>query len=338
MSLLSVRDLQVSFPTAAGTVHAVRDVSFEIQPGETVGLVGESGCGKSTLGRAIMRLVPSAAGQIVLNSRDLTLMSQHMMRPLRPLMQMIFQDPYGSINPRHSIGKTIGQPLALAGWERARIEARVQELLRQVGLPATAAERFPHEFSGGQRQRIGIARALALHPKLLICDEPVSALDVSVRAQIINLLKDLQAELGVSYLFISHDLSVVQHVCDRVLVMYLGRIVESGDTATLWSRCAHPYTQALLGSAPVADPAARHGRRQGILQGELPSPLNPPPGCAFSTRCPRAQERCRQEQPALRQLPDGQQVACHFDLHSHPAAPVGHVDVADDASAFAALA
>jgi peptide/nickel transport system ATP-binding protein len=317
MSLLSVRDLKVSFPTGAGVVQAVRDVSFEIAPGETVGLVGESGCGKSTLGRAIMRLVPSAGGQIVLQGHDLTLMSQPALKPLRPLMQMIFQDPYGSINPRHAVGRIIGQPLSLAGWSSDRIRARVTDLLNQVGMPASAAERFPHEFSGGQRQRIGIARALALHPKLLICDEPVSALDVSVRAQIINLLKDLQRDLGVSYLFISHDLSVVKHVADRVLVMYLGRLVETGDTDTLWRASAHPYTRALLASAPVADPRMRSART--VLQGELPSPLSPPVGCAFSSRCPHARPRCSEDQPALRTLSGGHLVACHFDLSTHHA-------------------
>ena len=314
VSLLSVRELKVSFPTDAGLVQAVRDVSFEIHGGETVGLVGESGCGKSTLGRALMRLVPSAGGQIVLQGHDLTLMSVNKLRPLRPLMQMIFQDPYGSINPRNAVGKTIGQPLSLAGWTSERINQRVGELLLQVGLPASAAQRFPHEFSGGQRQRIGIARALALHPQLLICDEPVSALDVSVRAQIINLLRDLQRDLGVAYLFISHDLSVVRHVCDRVLVMYLGRLVEVGDTETLWRRPAHPYTRALLSAAPIADPRQRAIRRREVLQGELPSPLRPPSGCVFRSRCQFAQPRCSSEQPELRQLAGGQQVACHFDL------------------------
>jgi peptide/nickel transport system ATP-binding protein len=317
MSLLSVRDLKVTFPTSGGELQAVRGVSLDIAAGEKVGLVGESGCGKSTLGRAIMRLVPVAEGEIRLQGTDLTAMSPRQLRPLRPLMQMIFQDPYGSINPRHSVGTTIGQPLSLAGWDRGRIAARVAELMGQVGLPAAVAGRYPHEFSGGQRQRIGIARALALHPKLLICDEPVSALDVSVRAQIINLLDDLQKELGVAYLFISHDLSVVQHFSDRVLVMYLGRLVETGDTETLWRASAHPYTRALLKSAPVADPRRPRPTAADLLQGELPNPLSPPPGCPFSSRCGYVQARCLQEVPELRPIAEGHQVACHFDLVTH---------------------
>jgi oligopeptide/dipeptide ABC transporter ATP-binding protein len=318
-NVLSVEGLEVTFRTSGGELRAVRDVSLAVVAGEKVGLVGESGCGKSTLGRAIMRLVPLSGGRIVLQGRDITDLSPRELRPLRPLMQMIFQDPYGSINPRHSVGKSIGQPLHLAGWKRSQIEPRVRGLLGQVGLSAAAADRYPHEFSGGQRQRIGIARALALNPKLLICDEPVSALDVSIRAQIINLLDDLKRELNVSYLFISHDLSVMRHFADRVLVMYLGRLVETGPTETLWQHSAHPYTRALLASAPSATPRRERPAGRELLQGELPDPLNPPPGCAFSSRCAYVQPRCHAEMPQLRPVAAGRhEVACHFDLFPQP--------------------
>jgi len=300
----------------------VRGVSLDIAAGETVGLVGESGCGKSTLGKAIMRLTPASSGQVMVDGHDVTQLSPRRLRPLRSLMQMVFQDPHGSLNPRHRVGKIVGQPMSVAGRPRREIDARVQELLAKVGLPPSAAARFPHEFSGGQRQRIGIARALALQPRLLICDEPVSALDVSVRAQIINLLQDLQAELGVSYLFISHDLAVVRHVCDRLLVMYLGQVVESGPTEAIWARPTHPYTRLLLAASPVADPRLRQSRPEALLRGELPNPLSPPSGCAFRTRCPHAAPRCAAEAPVLRTLADGRQLACHFDLPPVAAAPV----------------
>jgi peptide/nickel transport system ATP-binding protein len=323
MSLLSVLSLCVSFPTSRGVVHAVDDVSLEVAAGETVGLVGESGCGKSTLGKAVIRLVPSHNGQIIVDGTDITNLTPRALKPIRPKVQMIFQDPYGSLNPRHTVGQIIGQPLSVAGWSRADIRSRVIALMDQVSLPREAAQRYPHEFSGGQRQRIGIARALALRPKVLICDEPVSALDVSVRAQVINLLKDLQDATGVSYLFISHDLSVVEHVSDRLLVMYLGRIVESGRSEEIWQRPAHPYTRALLAAAPVANPKLARSRIKAVLEGELPSPLDPPPGCAFNTRCPLVQARCRSERPQLRTLPGGRKVACHYDLleHAAPAKP-----------------
>jgi oligopeptide/dipeptide ABC transporter ATP-binding protein len=321
MSLLSVRELRVSYPTPGGVVQAVRGVSLDISAGETVGLVGESGCGKSTLGKAIMRLIPAASGSVVVDGHDLTRLSPRRLRPFRALMQMVFQDPHGSLNPRHRVGKIIGQPMSVAGRPRREIEARVQELLAKVGLPPVAATRFAHEFSGGQRQRIGIARALALQPRLLICDEPVSALDVSVRAQIINLLQDLQAELGVSYLFISHDLAMVRHVCDRLLVMYLGQVVESGPTEAIWAQPAHPYTRLLLAASPVADPRLRRSRAEALSTGELPNPLSPPSGCAFRTRCPHAAPRCATEAPTLRSLPDGRALACHFDLPPAAAAP-----------------
>jgi peptide/nickel transport system ATP-binding protein len=314
MPLLSVLSLCVQYQTAQGTVRAVDDVSFELEAGETLGLVGESGCGKSTLGKAIMRLVPSSDGVVVLDGQDITRMPNAELKSVRKNMQMIFQDPYGSLNPRHDVGTIVGQPLSVAGWSRKDIRDRVAELLRQVGLSADAARRYPHEFSGGQRQRVGIARALALRPKVIICDEPVSALDVSVRAQVINLLQDLQQQTGVSYLFISHDLSVVEHVSDRLIVMYLGRIVESGRGAEVWEQPAHPYTLALLTAAPVADPKLARSRTKNLLQGELPSPLNPPPGCSFHVRCPMARERCRQERPVLRNVSGGRMVACHYDL------------------------
>jgi oligopeptide/dipeptide ABC transporter ATP-binding protein len=319
MALLSVLSLCVQYQTGQGTVRAVDDVSFELEAGKTIGLVGESGCGKSTLGKAVMRLVPSTDGRIVLDGKDISRMQGAELKAMRKSMQMIFQDPYASLNPRHDIGTSIGQPLSVAGWSRRDIRDRVSELLEQVGLPQDAARRYPHEFSGGQRQRIGIARALALRPKIIICDEPVSALDVSVRAQVINLLDDLQQQTGVSFLFISHDLSVVEHVSDRLIVMYLGRIVESGRGDDIWERPAHPYTAALLAAAPVADPKLARSRHKSVLQGELPSPLNPPPGCSFHLRCPMAQERCRQERPILRSVSGERMVACHYDLLEQPA-------------------
>ncbi len=319
MSLLSVHSLCVQYQSARGIVRAVDDVSFDLDAGETVGLVGESGCGKSTLGKAIMRLVPSCDGLIILDGQNLTEMQNRALNVARRNIQMMFQDPYSSLNPRHDVGTIIGQPLSIAGWSRRDIRDRVAELMRQVGLPAEAVQRYPHEFSGGQRQRIGIARALALSPKVIICDEPVSALDVSVRAQVINLLKDLQQATGVSYLFISHDLSVVEYISDRLIVMYLGRIVESGRSEDIWQQPAHPYTYALLAAAPVADPRLARSRTKSVLQGELPSPLNPPPGCSFNTRCPMARERCRQERPVLRSVAGGRMVACHYDLLEQPA-------------------
>ncbi|MGL4287075.1 MAG: ABC transporter ATP-binding protein [Phreatobacter sp.] len=322
MSLLSVRELSVAFPTPRGVVQAVRDVSLEVNPGETVGLVGESGCGKSTLGKAIMRLAPIAGGTISVEGRHITTLDARALKPLRPHVQMIFQDPYSSLNPRHQVGKIIAQPLIVAGRPRAEIRQRVAAVMAKVGLPESAAGRYPHEFSGGQRQRVGIARALVLNPKVLICDEPVSALDVSVRAQVINLLQDLQREFGVSYLFISHDLSVVEHIADRLMVMYLGRIVESGPAAEIFAAPAHPYTRALIEAAPVGDPRLARTRRRQILEGELPSPLDPPAGCAFHTRCPLAQAICRERAPRLDRRGPGRAVACHFDIATPIEGPV----------------
>lgn len=310
-TLLEAENLSVRYPGKAGWVHAVSEVSLELRAGETLGLVGESGCGKSTLGKALMRLIP-AQGALRLNGSDVLGVEGRKLLPFRRQVQMMFQDPQGSLNPRQRIGTSIARPLQVAGWSRSAIAARVSELLEEVGLPASAATRFPHEFSGGQRQRIGIARALALEPGIVICDEPVSALDVSVRAQVINLMRDIQQRSQVAYLFISHDLSVVEYIAHRVLVMYLGRVVESGPTAQIWASPAHPYTRALLAAAPVADP--RHSRSDALLEGELPSPLSPPPGCAFHTRCPYAQAICRQQRPALQALSPERQVACHFSL------------------------
>ena len=309
MSLVSIENVSTRF----GQVRAVSEVSLDITPGETLGLVGESGCGKSTLGRTILRLVDPAGGRITFEGKDITAMPQRALRPMRRQMQMIFQDPYASLNPRMSVGDAIAEPLEIHGLAKTKSErlARVQELLAKVGLRGDAATRYPHEFSGGQRQRIGIARALACKPKFIVCDEPISALDVSIQAQIVNLLEDLQAEQGLTYLFISHDLKVVQHICDRVAVMYLGRIVELAEAKTLYRAPKHPYTQALLSAVPRIDPKAR--RERIILQGDVPSPLAPPPGCPFHPRCPvqNKPEACFKELPKLRVLSNGSRAACH---------------------------
>ncbi|HZQ01618.1 MAG TPA: oligopeptide/dipeptide ABC transporter ATP-binding protein [Reyranella sp.] len=310
--LLSLRDVHVRFNTAAGVVQAVSGVSLDIATGETLGLVGESGCGKSTLGKAILRLVPLAAGEIRVEGTDIAPLDRERLNEMRRKVQMIFQDPYGSLNPRSTVGRSVAQPLVVAGWKPDAIAERVDTLLGWVGLPADTKQRFPHEFSGGQRQRIGIARALALSPRLIICDEPVSALDVSVRAQVINLLEDLKRQLGMSYLFISHDLSVVEHIADRVAVMYLGSIMEAGGRDQIWRRPQHPYTKALLEAAPVANPKLARTRKRSVLQGELPSPIDPPAGCPFQSRCPMAQERCRLDKPVLRPISTGALAACHF--------------------------
>jgi oligopeptide/dipeptide ABC transporter ATP-binding protein len=312
MSLLSLSDVHVRFNTAAGVVRAVSGVSLDLAVGETLGLVGESGCGKSTLGKAIMRLVPVASGAVVVDGVDIAPLDGAALTAMRRKVQMIFQDPYGSLNPRSTVGRSVAQPMVIAGWKPEATAERVDTLLGWVGLPDDAKQRYPHEFSGGQRQRIGIARALALSPKLIICDEPVSALDVSVRAQVINLLEDLKGKFGVSYLFISHDLSVVEHIADRVAVMYLGTLVEVGGRDQIWRNPQHPYTKALLAAAPIANPKAARARQRTVLQGELPSPIDPPAGCPFHSRCPIAQERCKAERPALRPVSGGALAACHF--------------------------
>ncbi|MFM1989909.1 MAG: hypothetical protein RJA99_2866 [Pseudomonadota bacterium] len=316
--LLRVEHLSKRFAVRGGTVHAVDDVSFGIAAGTTLGLVGESGCGKSTLGKTVLRLHAPDAGRILLEGRDLAALDRAALRPLRRDVQMIFQDPYASLNPRATVGRILAEPLQVHGLGGAvERRERVAWLMARVGLRPEHLDRLPHEFSGGQRQRIGIARALALNPKLVICDEPVSALDVSVRAQVVNLLTGLQAELGLSYLFVSHDLSVVRHVADRVAVMYLGRIVEIGDRRRIFASPAHPYTRALVASAPVPDPA-RRDRPRALLQGDVPSPLDPPSGCRFRTRCPHATDACAAAAPILRPLDGDHAVACHHTTVTGP--------------------
>jgi oligopeptide transport system ATP-binding protein len=318
--LLEVTDLVVHFPIKSGIivdrevarVHAVDGVSFTLHEGETLGLVGESGCGKSTLCRAILQLVQPTSGSVRFDGQELVGRSRRDLRPLRREMQMIFQDPFASLNPRKRVGQIVGDPLELHGLASgAELKRRVQELLDRVGLQAEHYNRYPHEFSGGQRQRIGIARALALQPKLIIADEPVSALDVSVQAQIINLLEELQDEFGLSYLFVAHDLGVVRHVSDRVAVMYLGKIVENSDSDGLYDNPLHPYTNALLSAVPVPDPRKNIARERITLEGDVPSPIDPPPGCRFHTRCGSATDVCRTEEPALTAHNDGHAVACH---------------------------
>lgn len=310
--ILQVEDLHVRFVMRQGgvrqTVNAVDGVSFSVAAGETLAIVGESGCGKSTVGRAALRLLDPAAGRIVVNGADVTHRPQRQLRRLRAAMQMIFQDTYSSLDPRMTVGAAIAEPLIIHGiGNRRDRKERVEALMGKVGLKPEMASRYPHEFSGGQRQRIGIARALALHPALIVADEPVSALDVSIQAQVLNLMLDLQRELGLSYLFISHDLAVVRHVSDRIAVMYLGRIVETADSRAVFRRPLHPYTDALLAAAPS-------GKRQGgsrIVRGEVPDPADPPSGCAFHPRCPHAVERCRVEAPVLREISEGHRAACH---------------------------
>ncbi|KQV83870.1 oligopeptide/dipeptide ABC transporter ATP-binding protein [Rhizobium sp. Root1220] len=308
MSLLSVDRLSTHYPGASGTVRAVDGVSLDIAEGETVALVGESGCGKSTLGKSLVRLVDPSSGNVTFKGRDVTAMAGRELQSVRRSIQMIFQDPFASLNPRQTIRTILTAPLAVHGiGERKQREAIAARMVEHVGLPADSLDRFPHEFSGGQRQRIGIARALILQPELVICDEPVSALDLSIQAQILNLLVDMKTELSLSYLFISHDLSVVRYFADRVLVMYLGRIVESAPTSELWTGAKHPYTQALLAAVP--DPSRR--KQAAPITGDLPSPHNPPSGCRFHTRCPLATDICRAEDPAFRQFGSSHAAACH---------------------------
>ncbi len=321
--LLSVKNLCKDFAVESGffgkrfsnkAVHAVDNVSFDIYPGETFGLVGESGCGKSTTGRCIMRLTRPTSGQVFFEGKDVAQMNKKELKEMRRNMQFIFQDPYASLNPRMTIGEIVAEPLIIHKviTDPAKREARVRELLDMVGLNPEHINRYPHEFSGGQRQRIGIARAFALKPKLIICDEPVSALDVSIQAQVLNLLNDLQKETGTAYLFIAHDLSVVQHISDNIGVMYLGNMMEYADWKNLYERPFHPYTQSLLSAVPVPDPDIQASRKRIILAGDPPSPINAPSGCRFHTRCPIACEKCSQERPEFREVEPGHFCACHL--------------------------
>jgi len=321
-NLIEVQNLKMYFPIKSGLVldrhvgdvRAVDDVSFEIRRGETLGLVGESGCGKSTVGRTLLRLYKPTAGRILFDGQDITQLSETDMQPLRRRMQIVFQDPFASLNPRHSVGRIVGEPLRVHGLTRGReTGARVRQLLQVVGLPADAATRYPHEFSGGQRQRIGLARALALNPDFVVADEPVSALDVSIQAQIVNLMEELQTEFGLTYLFIAHDLAVVRHISDRIAVMYLGWIVEVSPADELYEDPLHPYTISLLSAVPIPDPEVERQRETILLAGDLPSPANPPPACRFHTRCPYIQPtRCKDEVPELRRIGSGHLVACHW--------------------------
>jgi len=309
--LLETRDLHVNFTRGGHTVHAVSGISLGLIEGETLGLVGESGCGKSTVGRTILRLIEPTAGVIRLGGHDVTHLSRSELRPYRRQMQIIFQDPFSSLDPRMRAGAIVGEPLAVHGVERGKRRAeRVAELFERVGLRSAQMGHYPHQFSGGQRQRIGIARALALSPRLIVADEPVSSLDVSIQAQVLNLMMQLQRELGLAYLFISHNLAVVEHISQRVAVMYLGRIVEYADRTSLFTAPLHPYTELLLSAVPVPNPSVR--RKKRLLQGDVPSPANPPAGCHFHTRCPHALDVCRAQSPPLREVRPGHRVACHL--------------------------
>lgn len=318
--LISVRDLKMYFPIHSGLlqrktgdVKAVDGVSFDIYPGETLGVVGESGCGKSTCGRAVLRLYEPTEGTVMIDGQDVLGLSPDALRRKRPQMQMVFQDPQASLNPRMTVAALIGEPLdEHTDWPRAKKLERIYELMDAVGLNRDFANRYPHAFSGGQRQRIGIARALALNPKFIVCDEPIAALDVSIQAQVVNLLEDLQDRFGLTYMFISHDLSMVRHIADRVAVMYLGRIIELARVADLFASPLHPYTQALLSAVPEPDPEAHKRGGRIVLQGDVPSPANPPKGCAFCTRCPKVMDICRTERPIYREHAPGHFAACHL--------------------------
>ena len=316
-AMISVRNLKMYFPVGGSlfekkkTLKAVDDVSFDLYPGETFGLVGESGCGKTTVGRTIVRLYQPTAGQILLDGKDIAPLSEKEVLPYRSRMQMIFQDPYASLNPRMTVASIVGEPLRYQGMSAKDIDDRVRELVECVGLKEDHLNRYPHEFSGGQRQRIGIARALASKPDFIVCDEPISALDVSIQAQIINMLEELQARFGMTYLFVSHDLSMVRHISKRVAVMYLGHIVEMAPVNELYANMLHPYTKALMSAVPIADPDAAEKSKRIVLQGDVPQPINPPSGCPFRTRCPYADKGCAEQIPTLTDMGGGHMVACH---------------------------
>jgi peptide/nickel transport system ATP-binding protein len=352
--LVEVDHLKVFFPIKQGIVierevarvHAVNDVTLSIDEGETLGLVGESGCGKTTMSRAIMRLIDSTEGSIRFHGEDVTKAGRKQMQPLRRQMQMVFQDPFASLNPRKRVGQIIGLPLRLHGSERKDVEQQVRALLDKVGLHPEHVNRYPHEFSGGQRQRIGVARALALEPRLIVLDEPVSALDVSVQAQIINLLDDLQDDFKLTYLFVAHDLSVVRHVSDRIAVMYLGKLMEVSPAEELYTKPIHPYTSALLAAIPIPDPRENRARQRIVVSGEPPNPINPPSGCVFHPRCPRATQVCREDEPPLVRYPNGHVAACHHPMNvsqdeirgaeRDPASPASAGDTLPEATAGAA--
>ena len=316
-AMISVRNLKMYFPVGGSlfekkkTLKAVDDVSFDLYPGETFGLVGESGCGKTTVGRTIVRLYQPTAGQILLNGTDIAPLTEKEVLPYRSRMQMIFQDPYASLNPRMTVASIVGEPLRYQGMSAKEINDRVRELVECVGLKEDHLSRYPHEFSGGQRQRIGIARALASKPDFIVCDEPISALDVSIQAQIINMLEELQARFGMTYLFVSHDLSMVRHISKRVAVMYLGHIVEMAPVNELYANMLHPYTKALMSAVPIADPDAAEKSKRIVLQGDVPQPINPPSSCPFRTRCPYADKACAEQIPELKDMGGGHMVACH---------------------------
>lgn len=316
--LLEIKNLRKYFPMKnffgqlRGEVKAVDNVSFEIYKGETFGLVGESGCGKSTLGRCVLQMLKATDGQVLYQGNDLVSMSESEWKKYRKKLQIIFQDPYSALNPNWNVGQLVAEPLLTNGYTEEEVDKRIRELLKILNMNEEVMEKFPYEFSGGQRQRIGVARAVAAYPEFIFCDEPISALDVSIQAQVVNMLKDLQKELGLTYLFTAHDLSMVYHISDRIGVMYLGSMVEIGTSEDVFKAPLHPYTKALISAVPIADPEVGRKSKRILIEGELPSPMNVPKGCRFCTRCPHATEKCREEMPELREVKEGHQVACHY--------------------------